>query len=243
MLVLLCLGLFAVTLAGGGAPLWLRVPAEGRLQLLLAFSGSALLGITLLHVLPESFAEVGEAAGMWVLAGFFIQLVIQRITHGVEHGHVHIHTDAPGHAVPIWSILGGLGFHAFMEGLPLGFYFREAATQPSLFLAVAAHKVPEAMLATTLALGVLGKRRAWGVLAVFAAITPVAGLVAHWLGVHYGAMARLVTVLVPVVAGAFLHIATTIFYESGTRHHHLTRQKTAAIGAGLALALATLLFE
>ena len=52
-----------------------------------------------------------------------------------------------------------------------------------------------------------------------------------------------VMVLVVVVAGAFIHIATTIFFESGTRQHLLTRQKITAILLGVGLGLTTLLLE
>jgi hypothetical protein len=48
---------------------------------------------------------------------------------------------------------------------------------------------------------------------------------------------------VALVVGAFLHISTTIFYESGTKHHELSRQKVLAIAAGITLAFVTLIFE
>jgi len=49
--------------------------------------------------------------------------------------------------------------------------------------------------------------------------------------------------LIPVVAGAFIHISTTIFFESGTKHHMLTRQKIAAMIIGVSVGLVTLLLE
>lgn len=235
------LALFAVTALGGSIPLWVRAPEERGMQILLAFSGSALLGITFLHLVPESFVEIGARAGGLVLAGFFLQLIVQRITHGLEHGHVHSH--GPGARVPLVSILAGLVLHAFMEGLPLGIVYRESATTPSLFLAVGLHKIPEAILAASLTAAVVGKRKAAVMLILFAAVTPLAALVSHTLRVNYLAMRHVIDSLVPLVAGAFLHIATTIFYESGTRQHHLTVRKGFAIVAGIALALATLLFE
>ena len=237
----LLIALFVVTALGGSVPLWLRQPEERGMQLLLAFSGSALLGITFLHLVPESFVEMGGRAGGLVLAGFFLQLLVQRLTHGVEHGHVHAH--APGARVPLLSILAGLALHAFMEGLPLGIVYRDEATTPSLFIAVGLHKIPEAILAASLTAAGVGKRKAAFILVVFAAVTPLAALASHLLRVHYLAMRQIIDALVPLVAGAFLHIATTIFYESGTRHHHLTVRKGIAIVAGIALALATLLFE
>ncbi len=211
------------------------------MHLLLAFSGSFLLSITFLHLLPETFKELGEMAGIYLLAGFFLQLLIQRFTHGIEHGHVH-HASHE-HRIPLLSIVAGLSFHAFMEGLPLGFNYRMQATEPSLYLAVAAHKLPEAILLTTLVLGTKGKSASLLTLLVFSLLTPIASIIASKLGQSYYAMSQIVSMLIPVVAGAFIHISTTIFFESGTRQHSLTRQKVIAMIIGVGIGLATLVFE
>ena len=248
--------LFIATLAGGSAPLWLKGIDERRTNYLLAFSGSFLLSITLLHLVPETFEDIGHRAGIFVLAGFFLQVLIQRFTHGVEHGHTHIHVDGhvhhihPGdhvhhHTIPINSILAGLSVHAFMDGLPLGFNYQvhPNATEYSLYLAVGAHKLPEAMLLTSLVWSVKGKQKALLVLILFSLITPVTAFFAETLGKQYMTMSKLVLWLIPIVAGAFIHIATTIFFESGTKQHMLTWQKTSAILLGLAVGLTTLLLE
>jgi zinc and cadmium transporter len=262
--------LFLLTLAGGSLALWTRGMDERRTNYLLAFSGSFLLSITLLHLLPETFHDLGHRAGLFVLAGFFIQLFIQRFTHGVEHGHTHIHLaedhlqhshhadehhhhehhhhehphqPVVHHAIPLFSILLGLSIHAFMEGLPLGFHYREEGTMTSLYLAVAAHKLPEAMLLTSLVVSVKGQRSGLLVLVFFSLITPLAAVLAESLGTRYLTMSEIVMWVVPIVAGAFIHIATTIFFESGTRQHMLTWQKILAITLGVGVGLTTLLFE
>src|SRR5687768_11372633 len=98
--------LFAITFAGGSIPLWAKGLNDKRMHLLLAFSGSFLLSITFLHLLPETFEELGSEAGFYLLVGFFIQLLIQRFTHGIEHGHVHL--DHHGHHISLTPILAGL---------------------------------------------------------------------------------------------------------------------------------------
>lgn len=237
--------LFIVTFIAGIAGLQLKM-GEKKINYLLAFSGSFLLSITLLHLLPETVAESGANAGIYILAGFFLQLLIQRLTHGVEHGHIHTHTTdhhAHSHAVHFNSIFLGLGFHAFMEGLPLGFNYRQASTEPSLFLAVAAHKLPEVILLSTLAASIKSKRSAILTILIFSLLTPMGSLTASFLGRKYYAISKIVTVLIPIVAGVFIHISTTIFFESGTKHHLLTRAKTISIIGGVLLGLLTLLFE
>lgn len=236
--------LFCITILGGSIPLWIKNINEQHTHSLLAFSGSFLLSITLLHLLPETFADLHAQAGLLLLIGFFAQLLIQRLTHGVEHGHTHVVPhDHHHHSVPLASIFIGLSIHAFMEGLPLGFNYRGHATEPSLYLAVAAHKLPESMLVTSIALSTKGKRTAIAALILFSLLTPLAAFLAGKLGQSYFQMSRIVMWIIPVVAGAFIHIATTIFFESGTKQHMLTRQKTIAILLGVGIGLATLFLE
>lgn len=247
MPITLLLLLFLVTLVAGSLPLWIKKLDDDTMQYLLAFSGAFLLSITLMHLLPETFDELGSKAGIYLLAGFFIQLFIQRITHGVEHGHTHVHSHGHEHTsdIPITSIMAGLIVHAFMEGLPLGFNYKMETTEPALFMAIAAHKIPEAILVTSIMLEAThkSKQKAFITLLIFSLVTPLSGALANSLGMRFHFIAQLVISLIPIVAGAFLHISTTIFFESGTRHHKLTWKKTAAIIAGLTAGFLILLFE
>jgi len=233
--------LFIITLAGGSIPLWVKTLDDRQMHYLLAFSGSFLLSITFLHLLPESFAGLGNTTGLLLLTGFFLQLLIQRLTHGAEHGHTHI--DTPHHHVQLAPVLTGLAIHAFMEGLPLGVHYLNQSTAPSLYLAVAAHKLPEAMLVASLILHLKNKRQAFLFLVLFSLITPIASVLAGGLSLQHEQASKFVIILLPVVAGAFIHIATTIFFESGTKQHTMSWQKVLAILTGLGLGLITLAFE
>lgn len=233
--------LLLVTFTAGSIPLWIKWVNQERMHHLLAFSGSFLLGITLLHLLPESFEQLHHHAGIYLLAGFFLQLVIQHLTHGAEHGHMHVHPH--GHSIALLPVLAGLSLHAFMEGLPLGFNYTMGTTTPALYLAVAVHKMPEAMLVGSLALALKGRKTAWIILIIFSLITPLAALLAYFMEQQYVTMSTMATILLPVVAGAFIHISTTIFFESGTRQHMLSWQKVCAMLTGVGMALLTMAFE
>ena len=54
---------------------------------------------------------------MWVLVGFFIQLLLEQLSGGVEHGHIHAPHNATGKFAI--SVMLGLCVHAFLEGIPL----------------------------------------------------------------------------------------------------------------------------
>ncbi|MFA6058205.1 MAG: ZIP family metal transporter [Taibaiella sp.] len=241
MFLIYNLFLFLITVAGGSFPLWNRSWNEQKMKYLLAFSGSFLLGITLLHLVPETMEKAGHKAGMFILCGFFLQQMIQRFTHGVEHGHAHI--DDHHHHVPILPVFAGLAIHAFSEGLPLGIHYSDQATLPSLYAAIALHKLPEAMLITSLisAGNKANKNKAWLLLIIFSAITPVAGILTAALGARYSIVHNFVDLCIPIIAGAFIHIATTIFFESGTKSHDMNWKKWSSVLLGIGFALITLL--
>lgn len=235
--------LFVITLGAGLLPFYFKTITEKHLQLLLAFSGSFLLGITLLHLLPESFEEIGAQAGAFIFAGFLLQFLLQRFTHGVEHGHLHCH-DGHAHSQSLWAILLGLSVHAFLEGLPLGFEYNQAHTTSTVFFGVAAHKIPEAFTLGSLLLISKNKSK-WLWVIVFAAISPLAGLLANYFGhtMNFVFVEDAVAFLIPVVIGAFIHISTTILFESGTKHHEMSGRKIGAIILGVVLASLTLLLH
>jgi uncharacterized membrane protein YciS (DUF1049 family) len=62
-------------------------------------------------------------------------------------------------------------------------------------------------------------------------------------GTRFYFISNLLVYVIPVVLGGFLHISTTILYESGTQHHQLSKQKLLAVLFGLSLAFATLLLH
>lgn len=234
--------LFTVTFGIGLLAMRIRIIDEKKMNLLLAFSGSFLLSITFLHLIPETVEDQGHKAGLYMLTGFFLQLLIQRFTHGVEHGHSHVHTH--DHSIPLFSILAGLGVHALMEGFPLGFNYRTPGTDTALYFAVATHKLPEIIIVATMIRSAKGKGAvSIGLLLLFSLFTPVASIIASFLGTRYLAVSEILGMIIPVVAGAFIHIATTIFFESGTKQHALTTQKIIAILAGVGLGAYTLLFH
>src|SRR3954471_13243404 len=93
-----------------------------HVKLLNAFTGAYLLCLTLLHLLPELYQSQpgsGERAalklGALMVAGFFMQIGLDFISVGVEHGHAH-----PLHGRMPIGILAGLCVHALVEAMALG---------------------------------------------------------------------------------------------------------------------------
>jgi len=237
--------ILAATIGGGVIPITVKRLHPNLPIYLLAFTGAFLFGITIMHLLPEVYGELGHAAGVYVLLGFFLQVFLQQLSHGMEHGHTHLPpAEGQHHHISVVPLLAGLSIHAFMEGIPLGLRFQDRSSLPSLALGIAAHKVPEALtLMTVMMHAHLPKKRLWNILLLFSLVTPLAAVLAGQLGLYSAAVNASLVYLTALVIGAFVHISTTIFYESGTRHHELSKRKILAFATGIVLAFLTLIFE
>ena len=77
------------------------------------------LVLTLLctHVLPELFSSHNHELGYYLLAGFIIQILLELLSKGIEHGHVHLHGEISNKELIV--IIIGLAIHSFIEGLPI----------------------------------------------------------------------------------------------------------------------------
>ena len=217
---------------------------RNRLKLIIAFSGSYLLSITALHLLPEVFVNTGRGPyfGAFILVGFFIQVMLEYLSGGIEHGHVHHDKSS---AVPI-GLLVGLCLHAFLEGLPLvdaaeghdhshhdHSHFKDGgeAWQSGLLWGIVLHKYPVAMVFFSMLLNSgMGKPKAFALLAVFGAMAPLGTLVGG-----AGIIDNFHRESLAIVIGIFLHVSTTILFES-SEGHKFNAYKMFAITLGLAIA-------
>ena len=85
------------------------------LQLLLTFSGGYLLAVSLLHLIPEIFTNTDpNNIGLFILAGFLVQIILEHFSKGIEHGHSQKNNGIT------FSVLISLCLHALLEGIPLG---------------------------------------------------------------------------------------------------------------------------
>jgi zinc transporter ZupT len=237
--------LFLSVIAGGALGLYLRDDKGNRLRFLLSFSGAYILGITVLHILPGVYAGVNSTTGMWILGGFFIQLLLEQLSQGVEHGHIHAHKNA--NRVFAFQILLGLSLHAFLEGVPLSNYellehnhsHSEYESEFNhLLFGIVLHKAPAAFALTVLLIK-SGMKPAFtiGCILIFSTMSPLGAFASSQLEPGTAILQNALA----LVAGSFLHISTTILFESdSSHHHHISWMKMGVIILGLAAALLTM---
>ncbi len=223
--------IFLAPLLGGWIAWQVRQWAQRHFPIALSFSGSFLLSIVLLHVLPKLFRQEFNA-GYFVFAGFLLQIILEQLTHGLEHGHMHF----PLHGrITLPALFIGLSVHSFMDGLPLVPNEMIQETHTKLFYGIALHKIPEGYaLATILLAMALRWGRFWTYLLLFACTAPMAMLFGHYLAENH---ALIFFGLVGIAVGSFLHVTTTILLESGVPAHVFPWQRMVALLCGAALAL------
>lgn len=208
-----------------------------HIKLLNAFTGAYLLSLTLLHLLPELYhhdadghaEDLGLRLGLLILGGFFVQVALDYFSLGVEHGHAHhIHGRFP------IGVLVGLCLHAFLEATALGgeHSHHDGGTRKLLLWSIVLHNYPVsiALLGMLLHSGI-SRGKAVGWLAVFAAMAPLGMLISS-----HTALAEHSKELMAFVIGIFMHMATTILFETGDVHR-INVHKMVAIVIGTALGI------
>lgn len=235
--------LFFSALLSGIAVFFVKRDNTQLLKLILSFSGAYLFAITVLHLIPEvyhSSSTPGEIIGLYILGGFLFQLVLEHFSQGIEHGHIHNdHQGEHKQAFPI-AILISLCLHAFLEGFPLASGHRN-----ELVFGIAIHHIPAAFALGSLLINTKLKKQNIGIfIALFAAMTPLGFLTSKGISAgEIGNIGAYFDKIMAVVIGIFLHISTTILFESGSADHHtFNKKKMLAVLAGVLVSMANFLF-
>lgn len=210
---------------------FMKPASKSKLKLLLAFSGSFLLSLTVLHLLPEVYHnheaghdahDDGHAVGLCIMVGILLQIILEFFSKGAEHGHVHMH----GHVSKVpWLLFISLCLHALFEGFPVDHHH-------DLAWGIAIHHLPIAVILTLFFKNAGLKPISVGVfMVVFAMMTPLGTLISATVpaAAEYG---RWITA---VVIGILIHISSTIIFES-SEDHKFNVAKVSVIVIGILLA-------
>jgi zinc transporter ZupT len=207
---------------GYGIAIWLRPKAKNNLKLLLAFSGSFLLSLTVIHLLPEVYEAHNHKVGIFIMIGILFQIILEFFSKGAEHGHVHGHdklTQMP------WLLFFSLCLHALLEGFPVSHHHE-------LAYGIAIHHLPIAIILTTFFLNAeLNKTALFFFMLSFAIMTPLGTLISD----SFPLLTTYYTEITAVVIGILFHISSTIIFES-SEGHKFNIAKVSMIIFGIVLA-------
>ena len=169
-----------------------------------------------------------------VMVGFLIQLLLEQLTRGAEHGHNHCpcceeeqeahehhhnHLPHPGHCHtgsvhPVTGLILGLCIHAFLEGMPL--VDLDGDIHQGLLYGIVLHNIPIALVLVSLFIA--NRYSLWrslGLLALFAVMTPLGSLLNLYL---LPPDETLQSLIMGVVVGILLHVSVNILFD----HDHNT---------------------
>lgn len=208
-------------------------------KLILVFAGSYLFAITVTHILPELYSLHQEAKliGLFVLAGFFLQQLLEYFTSGVEHGHIHTHDHSHSHShnhqsVSALVLLMALCVHAFLEGGMLAQPVRLGSMYDmnAILLGIALHRAPAAFaLMAVLTSQLHSNTKALPHLITFSMAAPFGLLLSTYFVESEIISEAGLIYLYALVCGNFLHISTTIVFESSPEHRFNAKKMAVAI--------------
>jgi len=227
-------------LAGGSLPLLARVT---RSDALLSFSAGVMLGAAFFHMLPEAVEGAGARAAMpFAALGFVVLFLLERfvLVHAcAEPGpvleleatsgrpHAHVHGDGTGCEVHTMGLAAfvGLSLHTLVDGFALGAASEKAELGLLVFLAILAHKIPNAFsLTAILRHEGYSRARALVMNAGFALTVPL-GAAAYFLVRDLLRVEFFTPLALAASAGTFLHLAFSdilpeVHRRSGARLSH-----------------------
>lgn len=210
LLIIVCVVVWAILLVGH------RSVSPSFMQGITIFGGAFLFGSCFINLVPHIFLAEGANAfvvGSWgfkvaasVLAGFFVQLLLEILTKGVEHGHDHGTAD-----VGVIGLMVGLSLHAFLEGMPLA--DTDGEIHRGLLYGIVLHNIPIAVILVTFFMqNGYSSLKSLALLSLFAVMTPLGSLFNLFLLPPDPTLQRM---LMGVVVGILLHVSVSILFD----HH------------------------
>ena len=188
-----------------------------RMSIYLAFSGAFLLSMTILELLPEVFDMPTDRIGICIMGGVLLQICLEFFSKGAEHGHVHIHLEE--RTFP-WLLFLSLSIHSLLEGFPI-------TDNNNIMVGIIVHKIPVSIILSFFFIKAnYSKRITILFMTLFALMTPAGNYISH-----YEFFQSFHAEITAVVIGIFLHVSTTILYESSKDHKfNLTKLVTIIVG-------------
>jgi zinc and cadmium transporter len=277
LLTIYCTLVLLASLVGGWLLLIIR-PTHTRLQMAISFVAGLMLGIALLHFLPDANEQLHslDRTATWMLGGFLVMFFLQRFFHfhhhdsaegdpeDCDHGqavleepahdhehHAHTLADKSARQLSWVGTALGLTLHSLLDGLALAAAVEAGARGHvplaglGVALVVILHKPFDAMAIATLMTAGGSSRLSRHVLnSLFALASPI-GAVLFYLGANQFAGSDVVFLggALAFCAGTFLCIASSDLLPELQFHSHDRFKLSAALLAGLTLAVLIKQFE
>lgn len=199
---------------------------------LLIVSAGFLITICLNEVFPQVYAKEHSNIGLWVIGGVVLQMLLENLTKGFEHGHFHHHTEGKN-ILPV-ALMIGMFIHAFLEGIPLA---NETEVLSPYLTGILVHNLPISFILGAF----LVKNRKFSpsallIISLFALASPLGVILGKYFNPNWQIY------FLAVVGGIFLHISSVIIFES-SKNHNVDWRKIGLVMLGVLLAMTGHLFH
>lgn len=199
---------------------------------LLIVSAGFLITICLNEVFPEVYSGENHNIGLWVIGGVLLQMLLENLTKGFEHGHFHHHTEEK-QILPL-ALMVGLFIHAFLEGIPLA---NETVIFSPYLTGILVHNIPISfILGAFLVQNKKFSASSFLIISIFALASPLGLILGKYVDPD------LKVYFLALVGGIFLHISSVIIFESN-KNHNVDWEKMGWVTLGVLLAMTGHLFH
>lgn len=192
---------------------------------LLVLSAGFLITICLTDVFPEVYSVDNKNIGLYVIGGVLLQMLLENLTKGFEHGHFH-HQEDHQSILPV-ALMVGMFIHAFIEGIPLA--GQDTIYSPYL-LGILVHNLPISFVLGAFLFPKKISASGMMVVMLFALSSPLGIILGQYFKPQWQPY------FLAVVGGIFLHIASVIIFESN-KNHKMDWQKMFLVVSGVILGL------
>lgn len=192
---------------------------------LLILSAGFLITVCVSEVFPEVYETDHHNIGLWIIGGVLLQMILESLTKGFEHGHFHHHHEEKN-ILPL-ALMMGMFVHAFLEGIPLANI--KDISSPYL-LGIVFHNLPISFILGTFLLSKNTNKFSWLIIILFALASPLGLLFGNYFDTN------LQPYFLALVGGIFLHISSVIIFESN-KNHKMDWKKLILVIMGVAFAL------
>ena len=223
---------------------------------MLILIGGYLFTITVAHILPDVyhlFAHNPLKGGSYIIIGFFMQLILEFFSKGVEHGHIYDQDKV--NKIPVVGLIIALLLHTLLDGSLISIHEYAAhnvhahhmlSNHPAhqhngLFIGILFHNIAVAFALVMLLQSI---KKSFQIilicLTLFALSCPLGIVLTNYYQSSFSNVQGNLLVLFGIASGSMLHISSTIFFEYGDEHE-VSIQKICISLLGSLLAFLTFL--
>lgn len=222
--------LFFGVMLSGASILVIKDINKKYLKLITIFGGAFLLAVCFINIIPEVFHSSdlhhhhNEESygfvfpiGASILIGFLLQLFLEQISKGLEHGHLHSNGENTSRSSSI-MLLVGISIHALLEGFPI---ISDGGVNTPMVTGIIIHNIPiSIILVGSFISSGSGKGFSLLMLAIFGSMAIIGSQLNQVLSILHPYQ----NIIIGIVVGILLHVATTTLFDSEESHkYNLTR--------------------